>query len=178
MFRCGEARHSGHVRDTETCQRNKIISTVTRQGTRLTYRCHCAVCVCVLLSVNVQGVRASSGGEDGVSAEHREQSGRGLRWVLLSVPARCAAKYYCRQLHVRAARVRAERHAGDLHTPGTGRGGTLHTTLVTSCLARNNNTNHEYFIRNCLQNYIKLANGSSLVGQLALPSTNQIITEI
>ena len=33
----------------------------------------------VLLSVNVQGVRASSGGEDGVSAEHREQSGRGLR---------------------------------------------------------------------------------------------------
>ena len=83
--------------------------------------------VCVLLSVNVQGVRASSGGEDGVSAEHREQSGRGLRWVLLSVPARCAAKYCCRQLHVRAARVWAERHAGDLHTPGTGRGGTLHT---------------------------------------------------
>ena len=81
----------------------------------------------VLLSVNVQGVRASSGGEDGVSAEHREQSGRGLRWVLLSVPARCAAKYYCRELHVRAARVWAERHAGDLHTPGTGRGGTLHT---------------------------------------------------
>ena len=51
-------------------------------------------------------------------------------------------------------------------------------TLVTSCLARNNNTNHEYFIRQCLQNYIKLANGSSLVGQLALPSANQIITEI
>ena len=44
MFRCGEARHSGHVRDTETCQRNKIISTVTREGTRLTYHCACAVC--------------------------------------------------------------------------------------------------------------------------------------
>ena len=34
-------------------------------------------------------------------------------------------------------------------------------TLATSCLARNNNTNHEYFIRQCLQNYIKLVNGSS-----------------
>ena len=73
---------------------------------------------------------------------------------------------------MRAARVGAERHAGGLHTPGTGRGGTLHT-LVTSCLGRNNNTNHEYFIRKCLlQNYIKLVNGYSWSVGTAQNKTN------
>ena len=83
-----------------------------------------------------------------------------------------STKYCCRELHVRAARVGAERHAGGLHTPGTGRGGTLHT-LVTSCLGRNNNTNHEYFIRKCLlQNYIKLVNGYSWSVGTAQNKTN------
>ena len=176
MFRCGEVRHSGHVRDTETCQRNKIISTVTRQGTRLTYRCHCAVCVLCITQCECSGCPRIKWGRGrcqcwaSLAVWPRTQVGvtQCPRTALLSTTA---GNYTC-------ALPGSELSATLEISIHQARGEAAHCTptLVTPCLARNNNTIHEYFIRNCLQNYINWLTGT--VGQLALPSTNQIITEI